>query len=76
MHRHFEGQWPKQKGALRGWVLVNINYPVVTNIHYQSKLFEEFLFDFLFEDFFKKPLLLPNPSHILICCSINIYYYY
>ncbi len=43
MHRHFEGQWPKpKKGALKGWVLVNTNDQVVTIIHYQSKVFDDF----------------------------------
>ncbi len=34
----FEGQWPKpKKWALRGWVLVYSNYPVVTNIQLKEK---------------------------------------
>ncbi len=38
VHRHFEGQWPKpKKWALRGWVLVYSNYPVVTNIQLKEK---------------------------------------
>lgn len=39
MHRHFERQWPKpkKKGAQGGWVLVNRNYPVVTNIQLKEK---------------------------------------
>ncbi len=36
--RHFEGQWPKpKKGALRGWVLANTNFPVVTKIQLKEK---------------------------------------
>ncbi len=39
MHRYFEGQCPKKtkREALGGWVLVNTNDPVVTNIQLKEK---------------------------------------
>ncbi len=38
VQRHFHGQWPKPiKGTIGGWVLVNTNYPVVTNIQLKEK---------------------------------------
>ncbi len=57
VHKHFEGQWSKpKKGALRGWVLVNTNDPVVTNIELKCKtahsvIISDFIVDVLIEHY-------------------------